>query len=106
MIKIETKNQTIRPVAYLRVSSASQVEGHFLDAQERLFYELCKNRGWHPVKVYRKEGKSAKVDSISKRPVFRQLLEEAAQNQFDQVIVHTLDRWARNLHSMLDSFNE
>ena len=61
----------MRAVAYIRVSSLSQVEGHSLDAQERLFYELCKNRGWEPVSIYREEGKSAHVEAIARRPVFR-----------------------------------
>ena len=38
----------MKAVAYVRVSDASQIEGHSLDAQERLFKELCKNRGWEP----------------------------------------------------------
>jgi site-specific DNA recombinase len=38
----------MRAVAYIRVSDPSQVEGHSLDAQERLFHELCKTRGWVP----------------------------------------------------------
>ena len=105
MNKLDNKNPTVKAVAYIRVSSLSQVEGHSLDAQERLFYETCKNRGWQPFKIYREEGKSAHVDSIAKRPVFRQLLEDATKNQFDLIVVHTLDRWARNLKVMLESFS-
>ena len=71
----------MRAVAYLRVSSVSQVDGHSLDAQERLFYELCKNRGWEAVKIYREEGRSAHVEAIARRPVFRQLLEDAAKDR-------------------------
>ena len=93
----------MRAVPYSRVSDTSQVEGHSLDAQERLFRELCRNRGWEPGPVYREEGKSAHVDSIKKRPVFRQLLEDAAAGKFDVVVVHTLDRWSRNLRVMLES---
>ncbi|MDP2954273.1 MAG: recombinase family protein, partial [Chloroflexota bacterium] len=78
-------------------------EGHSLDAQERLFRELCKNRGWEPVRVYREEGRSAHVEAIARRPVFRQLLEDAAKGQFDIVVVHTLDRWSRNLKVTLES---
>ena len=63
----------MRAKAYIRVSDLSRVDGHSLDAQERLFYELCKSRGWEAVGIYREEGKSAHVDSIKKRPVFRQL---------------------------------
>ncbi|MPL61614.1 hypothetical protein SDC9_07191 [bioreactor metagenome] len=92
-----------RAVAYVRVSSVSQVEGYSLDAQERLFTELCKNRGWQSVRIYREEGKSAHVDSIHKRPVFRKLLEDAAKDEFDVVVVHTLDRWSRNLTVTLES---
>ena len=93
----------LRAVAYIRVSDSSQVDGHSLDAQERLFYQLCKTRGWTPVRIYREEGKSAHSDSIKKRPVFKQLLEDAANHEFDIVVVHTLDRWARNLKVLLES---
>ena len=93
----------MRAVAYLRVSSSNQVDGHSLDAQARLFNELCKSRGWQPVGVYREEGRSAHVESINKRPVFKQLLEDSAKNKFDAVVVHTLDRWSRNLRVTLES---
>ena len=93
----------MKGVAYVRVSDASQVEGHSLDAQARLFYELCRSRGWEPVGIYREEGKSAHTDSIARRPVFRQLLDDAAHGRFGVVVVHTLDRWARNTRVMLDS---
>ena len=90
-------------VGYIRVSDVSQVDGHSLNAQERLFRELCSKRGWTAGKVYREEGRSAHSDSLSKRPVFRQLLEDAARGQFDVVVVHTLDRWARNLKVLLET---
>ena len=87
----------------IRVSDISQVEGHSLDAQERLIKELCANRGWDLVRIYREEGKSAHVDSISKRPDFKRLLDDAKLGKFDVVVVHTLDRWARNLKVLLES---
>ena len=93
----------MRAVAYIRVSSESQLDGNSLDAQARLFYELCLNRGWEPVFIYREEGKSAHVDSINKRPVLRQLLDDSAKGGFDIVVVHTLDRWARNTRIALES---
>ena len=93
----------MRAVAYLRVSSESQVDGNSLAAQERLFKELCKSRDWQAVSIYREEGRSAHVDSIKKRPVFQQLLEDAANDKFDAVVVHTLDRWSRNLVVTLES---
>ena len=93
----------MRAVSYVRVSDISQVDGHSLDAQERLFRELCKNRSWEAVRIYREEGKTAHVDAISRRPMFRQLLDDAAKRQFDVVVVHTLDRWARNLQVSLEA---
>ena len=93
----------MRAVAYLRVSSSSQVDGHSLDAQARLFNELCKSRDWQAVGIYREEGRSAHVESIKQRPVFQQLLEDAAKDKFEAVVVHTLDRWSRNLRVTLES---
>ena len=93
----------MRAVAYIRVSSISQVEGHSLDAQERLFKNLCKNRDWEIIRIYREEGKSAHVEAIARRPVFRQLLEDARRGDFDAVVVHTLDRWSRNQRVTLET---
>jgi site-specific DNA recombinase len=93
----------MRAVGYIRVSDASQIDGHSLDAQERLFRELCKNRNWEPVGIYREEGKSAHVDAIARRPVFRKLLDDVTRHEFDVVVVHTLDRWSRNLKITLES---
>ena len=98
---IETK--TKRAVAYLRVSNLSQVDGHSLDAQDRLFRQLCDTRDWGALRVYREEGASAHSESIKKRPVFRQLMEDAKKGEFDIVVVHTLDRWSRNLRITLES---
>ena len=101
--RMTSKPETKRAVAYLRVSSLSQVDGHSLDAQARLFNEICANRGWVPVNVYREEGASAHSESIKKRPMFRQLMEDAKKGAFDIVVVHTLDRWSRNLRVTLES---
>ena len=40
---------------------------------------------------------------VKKRPVFRRLLDDAGHGLFDVVVVHTLDRWSRNLRVMLES---
>ena len=92
-----------RVVAYLRVSDLSQVDGLSLDAQERLIDERCESRGWTLVRVYREEGKSARSESIKKRPMFRQLMEDMEKGEFEIVIVHTIDRWSRNLRVTLES---
>jgi site-specific DNA recombinase len=96
----------LRAVAYIRVSDVSQVEGHSLDAQERLFGELCKSRGWEPVGVYREEGRSAHNNNVSKRPVLQQLMADSVGDGFEVVVVHTLDRWARNLKILIETVTQ
>ena len=93
----------MRAACYIRVSDASQVDGYSLDAQERHVLELCRKRGWIPVFVYREEGRSARFESIRKRPAFRQLLKDAESRNFDVVVVHTLDRWSRNMKVLVES---
>jgi site-specific DNA recombinase len=93
---------TLRAAGLIRVSDLSQVEGHSLDAQERFFREFCQNRGWEVVRIYREEGVSAHVDALTRRPVVRQLLDDASKHEFDVVVAHTLDRIARNLRVLLD----
>ena len=96
----------MRAVAYLRVSSTSQIDGYSLDAQERLFMESCRNHGWESVRVYREEGRSAHSDSVNKRPEMRQLLRDAVRGDFDLVVVHTLDRWARNVEVLIRTIKQ
>ena len=93
----------MRVAIYIRVSDQSQVDGYSLDAQERQCIEYCRSRGWIVVRVYREEGRSARHEAIRKRPLFQGLLEDAAMIEFDVVVVHTLDRWARNLKVMLET---
>ena len=95
----------MRVAAYIRVSSLDQVDGHSLEAQIRAIREYCRSRGWELVAIYREEGKSAHTDSIAKRPKFRQLLDDSSKGQFDVVVVHTMDRWARNLKVAKDSMS-
>ena len=93
----------MRAAGYIRVSDASQVDGYSLAAQERQFTEYCEGKGWPTASIYREEGRSARYESIRKRPVFQQLLDDARAGKFDVVIVHTLDRWSRNSKVLLES---
>ena len=82
---------------YIRVSTEDQTHGYSLDAQRAGIQEYCERNGYQLVLIYADEGVSAHTDKISKRPQLRLLLEHATQEQFDVVVVHTLDRWARNM---------
>ncbi len=65
---------------------------------------MCRQHGWEIVARYRDEGKSARSDSIAKRPAFRQLLADAEARRFDVLVVHKMDRFARNMRVALDAF--
>ena len=95
----------MRAAGYFRVSDEDQVEGYSLDAQRRAFGEFCRDKGWERVEEYCEEGRSAWVESIAKRPTFRQMLEDAQARRFDVLVTHTLDRFSRNLRVMLEAFH-
>ena len=95
----------MRAAGYFRVSDEDQVDVYSLDAQRRAFMEFCVQKGWAAVETYNEEGRSAWVESIARRPAFRQMLDDARARRFDVVVTHTLDRFSRNLRVMLDAFH-
>jgi DNA invertase Pin-like site-specific DNA recombinase len=94
---------TTRVGLYQRVSSEEQIEGYSLDAQDRAGRLSCEAHGWEIASVYRDEGKSARTDDLAKRPAFQQMLADAEAGLIDVVVVHKLDRFARNLRVTLDT---
>lgn len=86
-----------RAVGYVRVSDESQVEGHSLAAQRREIERYCEREGLTLVGQHADEGVSAYTDQIAKRPGLAALLDAARAGAFDVVVVHTIDRWARNV---------
>ncbi len=96
----------LRAVLYARVSDESQVDTWSLDAQRHEFHNLCQNKEWQPSHIYSEEGVSAHTDSIQKRPQFKQLFEDIKKGTFDVVVVHSLDRWSRNLGITIESFKQ
>lgn len=87
----------MRAAAYCRVSSDEQVDRFSLDAQRRIIEDACLTRGWTLAEVYVDEGKSARGDSVNKRPAFKRMMEDAEAGLLDVVVVHKLDRFARNI---------
>lgn len=86
-----------RAAAFVRVSDREQVEGYSLDAQRVAIEGWCERKGLQLVSVYADEGVSARYDDFARRPQFRAWLEAAEAGAFDVAVVHTLDRFARNL---------
>ena len=96
MLKVK-QGSAIRVVAYIRVSDESQVDGYSLDAQRKEIEHWCERHGYELIAVYADEGISADTENIKERPQLMKLLEDAKKGLFDCVVVHTLDRWARNV---------
>ena len=91
------KPAVTRIVGYVRVSTEEQVDGHSLDAQRREIERYADQNGLTLVGIYADEGVSAHTDRIEKRPQLFALLADASRGSFDAVVVHTIDRWARNI---------
>lgn len=83
---------TIRAAAYCRYSSDNQRE-ESITAQIHAIKEYCLKKGYIISKVYCDEAKSATTDQ---RPNFQELITDSELDLFDVVIVHKLDRFARN----------
>jgi len=85
-------NKILRAAAYPRYSSDNQREESIV-AQMKAIEEYCKQNGYVIVEVYPDEEKTATTD---RRPNFQRMVADSAKGLFDIVVVHKLDRFARN----------
>lgn len=85
-------NKLIRAVAYPRYSSDNQRE-ESITAQMRAIEAYCQQKGYVLVKIYPEEEKTATTD---RRPNFQRMIADSHKKLFDVVVVHKLDRFARN----------
>jgi site-specific DNA recombinase len=81
-----------RAVAYCRYSSDMQRQ-ESIDAQLRAIYEYAGRNGMTIVHEYIDRAKSA---TSADRPEFQRMIRDSANKGFEIVIVHKLDRFARN----------
>ena len=85
-------NKPLRVACYARYSTNMQREESIF-AQLRAMKKFCADNGWKIVGEYVDEAYSATTD---KRPQFQQMIEDSNKREFDIVLVHKLDRFARN----------
>ena len=81
-----------KAVAYVRFSSDNQRQ-ESIDAQVRAINEYCNKKEYELIHVYADEAQSATNDQ---RKQFLQLIDDSKNKEFEYVIVHKLDRFARN----------
>jgi len=89
---IRFKKNIVRAVIYARFSSDNQRD-ESIDAQVRAIREYAKKNDIIIVGEYFDKAKSAMTDN---RPEFLRMIAEAKEDLFDVVLVHKLDRFARN----------
>jgi len=82
----------MKVAAYARFSSENQRQ-ESIDAQLRAIKAYCDHNNYDIVRIYQDEAVSATTD---KRDQFLQMIQDAKSKIFDLVIVHKLDRFARN----------
>jgi len=86
---IKTNNKV---ALYARFSSDNQ-RSESIDAQIRAMTTYCKQHKFTIVDTYIDEAKSATTD---RRPAFQQMISDSSNHNFDILLVHKLDRFARN----------
>lgn len=82
----------MRAAIYARYSDENQRE-ESIHAQIRASKEYCAKKGYSVVKIYADEAKTGKTD---KRPDFQRMLRESQLKLFDILVVHKVNRFARN----------
>jgi DNA invertase Pin-like site-specific DNA recombinase len=99
----DDSNVVVRYAAYIRWSSTDQGLGYTREAQLRSIREDVERRGGQLVTIYTDEGRSGR--RLAGRSEFRRMVEDAAEKRFDILIVHKLDRLARNLREALNQID-
>jgi len=93
-MKKEADNKHLRCCIYARVSTEEQAER---DLSIPFQLERCRyyaqGKGWDVVKEFVDAGESARTD---KRPQFQEMIAAARAKEFEVILVHKLDRFARN----------
>ncbi len=102
--KLPGQPTKLQVAGYVRRSSEMQKDNYSLDAQKRAIEEACRQRGLPEPRWYIDDQKSARSDQISKRPAFKCLLEDVEAGRVHMIMVHSLDRWSRNVALTLESF--
>ncbi len=90
----ESSSKQVKCCIYARVSTDEQAER---DLSIPFQLERCRyhaqGKGWEVVKEFVDAGESARTD---KRPEFQKMIGSARAKEFDFILVHKFDRFARN----------
>lgn len=79
---------------YIRVSSAEQIKGYSLEAQEDLLRSYATAHNMTVYKLYADEGKSANK-ALQKRQALLRMVEDAEAKRFSVILFKDITRWSR-----------
>lgn len=101
----ETPTPTVaklRLAAYIRVSTALDIQENSFDTQERYFTDLIRsNPDWHLVGIYADYATTG--TSTEKRIGFQRLMRHCEEGKIDRILCKSLSRFARNTLDALDA---
>lgn len=80
-------------VIYSRVSSELQDVENSISAQVKACQEYAQKKGFTVKEIFTDKAESGKS---SKRPEFQRMISEAKKREFDVILIHKFDRFARN----------
>ena len=95
--QLKAKQSVVKAVVYARYSSDMQRE-ESIEAQIRAVRDFAERNDILIIHEYIDRAKSA---TTTDRPQFQQLLSDSAKGGFDLVLVHKLDRFARNRYDSI-----
>src|SRR5579885_2270650 len=104
MLPLHAESNTLVVAGYVRRSSEMQKDNYSIDAQKRAIRDAAKLRGLPEPIFYEDDERSARGEQIAKRPAFKRLLDDVQAGRVQVIMVHTLDRWSRNVMVTLQSF--
>lgn len=84
----------MRAVGYCRFSSENQSDGFSIEAQKKAIEEFATKEGYELLRFYVDEAKTG--TTTEGRTSFLEMLSDSKKGEFQIVIVHKLDRFARN----------
>lgn len=94
----------MKAAIYTRVSTEDQArEGTSLEVQREYLEAFAKREGWTVFDVYIDDGYSG---ILRNRPALDRLMRDAKAKKFDVVLVHKIDRFARNNRMLLNLVEE
>ena len=93
----------LRVAAYIRENGG---EGTSLAKQRKDIECMAVLEGWRLVEVYIEERSSGDLESFVEHPVLDAMLDDAAEDRFDMLVSHTLDRLSRNMGTVMNVFHK